>query len=45
MLVDVPDLNTWLISHPRYPYLSLYLIMTLGKAAVWDLKIYQKVEP
>jgi hypothetical protein len=40
MSLDVPDPDTWLVSHPGYPYLSLYLIMTL--AAVWDLEIYGK---
>jgi hypothetical protein len=29
MSVDVPDPGTWLVSHPGYLYLSLYLIMTL----------------
>ncbi len=30
MSVGVPDPDTWLVSHPPgYPYLSLYLIMTL----------------
>jgi len=29
MSVDVLDPDTWLISHPGYLYLSLYLIMTL----------------
>jgi hypothetical protein len=31
MSVDVLDPNTWLVSHHGYPYLSLYLIMTLQK--------------
>ncbi len=29
VVIDVPDLDKWLVSHPGYPYLSLYLIMTL----------------
>jgi hypothetical protein len=29
MSLDVPDPDTWLVSHPGYPDLSLYLIMTL----------------
>ncbi len=43
MSVDISNLDTWLVGHLGYPYLSLYLIMTLQrKVAVWDLKIYGK---
>jgi hypothetical protein len=36
VVIDVPDPDTWLVSHPGYPYLSLYLIMTLQEKSQFE---------